>query len=89
MTKKELIEIANKYNKLETDLERLHFLKKHNGVLKVVLDNDLSMVVFDDNKLNGYEIPEDVEFATFDEYHGWGDGVQLLFEFAGITAEAC
>lgn len=89
MIKKDLIEISKKYNKLKTDLERLHFLKEHKGVLMVQLDNDCSMVMFDKDELNEDIIPEDIDFESFDEYHGWGDGVQLLFRFAGITAESC
>lgn len=86
-------ELAEKYNSLKTDKERLVFLKEHNDTMKVVLDNDLTMVEFikpdtmDDEVWE--DIVEELKLETFDDYHGWTDAVVELFEFAGIKAEQC
>jgi hypothetical protein len=79
---KEAKEIAKKYNNIKTDLERLTFLK-------VVLDNDCTMVTFDEIDKEIWKDISEIEFETFDDYHGWTNAVIELFEFAGITAEAC
>lgn len=89
-TVKEAKEIANKYNSLNTDLERLAFLKEQKGTLFAYLDNDCTMVRFEeieDEEI--YEIIDDIKLNNFDEWHGWEDGVIELFEFAGIRAEKC
>lgn len=86
---KEAKEIAKKYNNIKTDLERLTFLKEQKGNLKVVLDNDCTMVAFDEIDKEIWKDISEIEFETFDDYHGWTTAVIELFEFAGITAEAC
>ena len=89
-TVKEAKEIAEKYNALKTDLERLAFLKEQKGNLKVVLDNDCTMVEFDEiEDEEKSEAISEIELEQFDDYHGWADAVIELFEFAGITAESC
>lgn len=89
-TVKEAKEIAKKYNALKTDLERLAFLKEQKGNLKVVLDNDCTMVEFDEiEDEEKSEAISEIELEQFDDYHGWTDAVIELFEFAGITAESC
>ncbi len=84
-------EIAGKYNALKTDRERLSFLKENNEYLKVVLDNDQTMVNFITKKtakeLNAALC--DINLNDFDKFHGWEEGVIELFEFAGITVEGC
>jgi len=87
---KKALEIAKTYNSLNTDLQRLVYLKDQKGNLKVVLDNDCTMVEFDE--IRGREILEyvsEIELKQFDNYHGWTDAIVQLFEFAGITAETC
>jgi hypothetical protein len=87
---KEAKEIAKKYNALKTDLERLAFLKEQKGNLKVVLDNDCTMVEFDEiEDEEKTEAISEIELKQFDDYHGWTNAVIELFEFAGITAESC
>ena len=89
-TVKEAKEIAKKYNALKTDLERLVFLKEQKGNLKVVLDNDCTMVEFDEiEDEEKSEAVSEIELESFDDYHGWTNAVVELFEFAGITAESC
>lgn len=83
--------LAKKFNALKTDKQRLVFLKEQHGNMRVVLDNDCTMVGFN---LDGfedevYELVIDIELDTFDEYHGWTDGVVELFKFAGIDVETC
>ncbi len=92
-TIKQAKEIAKKYNALKTDKERLVFLKEQKGNMKIVLDNDITMVEFDliggcDDE-EQEEIIAGIELKDFDNYHGWTDAVVQLFEFAGITAETC
>lgn len=89
-TVKEANDIAKRYNSLKTDMERLYFLKEQKGNLKVVLDNDMTMVEFDEIEDEEKEDQiREIELESFDYYHGWTDGVIQLFEFAGITAESC
>ncbi len=87
-------ELADKFNSLKTDRERLVFLKEHNDVMKVVCDNDQTMVEFIQPSTMDDEVFEDMceelyPLEDFDNYHGWTDGIIELFEFAGITAETC
>jgi len=89
---KQAKELAKQYNAIKTDKERLQFLKEQKGNLKVVLDNDCTMVDFDiiavDDEVQEEAIG-DISLESFDDYHGWTDAVVELFEFAGITAEQC
>ena len=92
-TIEQAIALANKYNKINSDKKRLQFLKDNNKDLIVILDNDATMVSFIftetiDEDLKDLII-EKVDLNSFDEYHGWGAGNIELFQFAGITAEAC
>lgn len=84
--------LANEYNKIKKDKDRLTFLKANNKFMKVVLDNDATMVLFIINE----DVDGDIEYAIseifleyFDKFHGWEDSIVELFEFAGITAETC
>jgi hypothetical protein len=84
--------LASEWNNLKQDMDRLRFLKKHNKEMKAILDNDITMVGFilpDDIDLDLEELINEIELDDFDDYHYWSDGCLLLFEFAGITAEAC
>ena len=89
---KQAKELAKNYNAIKTDKERLKFLKEHPDSLKVVLDNDLTMVEFNliivDDDVQEEAIAE-IKLNDFDNYHGWTDAVVELFEFAGISAETC
>lgn len=85
-------ELANEYNFIDNDWDRLHFLKDHNQELMAILDNDCTMVEFqiDDNVDNEVsELISDIDLNSFDDYHYWSDGCLLLFKFAGICAESC
>lgn len=91
---KQAKQILKEFNAIKTDLGRLKYIKDHSTELKVVLDNDLSMVNFNlisvDDDVQEEAISElDSQLNNFDEYHGWGEGNVLLFKFAGIDAEAC
>ena len=89
-TVKEAKEIAKKYNSLNTDLKRLAFLKEQKGTLYLYLDNDCTMVKFEE--IDDEDIDEkisEINLNDFDKWHGWEDGVIELFEFAGIRAEQC
>lgn len=89
---KQAKDLAKKWNALESDWERLKFLKAQKGNMKVVLDNDLSMVEFITHGANEDEVEDiiaNIDLNTFDDYHGWNDSVVMLFKFAGIEAESC
>lgn len=94
-TLKQAKELAKEYNKIKKDKDRLSFLRDHKDTMKVVLDNDCTMVnfIWDDESMDDdiedkmYDIDSSLE--SFDGYHGWTDSVVELFEFAGITAEQC
>ena len=85
--------LAAEYNKIKKDIKRLAFLKEHKKDFWIQLDNDHSMVCFkfsdDFDEDERMSIEDSVELKSFDDYHGWGDGVVTLFEFVGITAEPC
>lgn len=84
--------LAKDYNKIKKDIKRLEFLKQHNNELKVILDNDSSQVGFildEDMDEDLQELILEIDLESFEEYHGWGDGVVILMKFAGITAEPC
>ena len=88
MNVKQAKRLAADYNKCVTDLERLRFLQdEHN--LTVILDNDITMVGFVldtvDDEIES-EVME-IDLNSFDESHGWTDGIIELFKFAGINAE--
>lgn len=88
---KQAKDLAKEYNKITKDIDRLKFLQKNKETMKVVLDNDCSMVAF----ITDVETTEEeddicsIDLNNFEDCHGWGDGNILLFEFAGITAESC
>lgn len=90
-TIKEAKEIAKSYNKIKTDYKRLEFLKENQGKLKVVLDNDCTMVEFDLDEIDEdfQDTIAEIELNSFDDYHGWTDAIVELFQFAGIKAEQC
>jgi len=84
--------LAKEYNAITEDKDRLQFLKNHNTKVKVVLDNDVSMVEFiypDNLEEEEIELITDIELNNFDKYHYWSDGNLILFAFAGISAECC
>lgn len=84
--------LAEKWNKLSEDKDRLIFCKHHRADVKVVLDNDCSMMEF-----QGFEHLSESEqdaivaldLEQFEHYHYWSEGCLILFEFAGIDAESC
>jgi len=82
---------AKIYNAIETNKERLEFLKANNEIFKIVLDNDCTMVSFiiDDNDDDSYEALGNIELNSFDNYYGCNNELIELFEFIGITAECC
>ncbi len=82
-TKKEAQEIADKYNKLKSDKERLLFIIESKKDLKIILDNDESQVCFTKRKFCN------IDLNDFDEDFGNRDGVMLLFDTLGIKAEYC
>lgn len=85
-------ELANQYNKIKKDEDRLVFLKNHNEDMTVVLDNDYTMVNFlipSDLDEHFQELIADIYLKSFDKYHGNSTGVIELFKFAGINAEYC
>lgn len=84
--KKEAKEIAENYNKIKTDKERFKFLMSHSDKIKLVLDNDMTMVNFITEEDND-EI--DISLKDLDDYLGNSEGVLNLLEFIGITAEEC
>lgn len=84
--------IAKGYNALKKDIQRLQYLKDHNDCLMAVLDNDHTYVQFflpEDADEDLQELIGDIRLNSFDDYHYWSDGCILLFQFAGIKAEAC
>lgn len=89
MNLKQAKELAARYNKCTTDIERLKFLQNEPDLM-VVLDNDATMVAFvtDDMDEELFEKVVDIDLDYFDDYHGWTDGVVELFKFAGINAES-
>lgn len=90
-TIKDAKEIAKNYNAIETNIERLAFLKVNNEILKIVLDNDCTMVSFiiDDNDDDLYEALGDIRLNAFDNYYGCNNELIELFRYIGITAECC
>lgn len=83
--------LAEKFNALKTDIERLTFIKENSSSLKVVLDNDWSGVQFHYIAVDDVEQEDaiaNIQLNDFDEFHGWSDGVFKLFEFIGIFAES-
>jgi len=80
--------LAADYNKCITDLERLRFLQDEQN-LTVILDNDTTMVGFVLDNVDDEIESEvmDIDMNSFDDYHGWTDGVIQLFRFTGINAE--
>ena len=91
--KKYYEDLAKKVNGCKTDIELLQVLKDNNKDLMVVLDNDCSVVTFVEPE--GVEeeywefIINNINLNRFEDYHSYASGVFILFEFAGITAEAC
>lgn len=87
-TFKQAKDLAAQYNKCVTDLERLRFLQDEPD-MKVILDNDLTMVEFivDDTDEYLHDLVMEIDLNSFENYHGWTDGVVELFRFAGINAE--
>ncbi len=82
-------ELAEKWNALTDDMDRLQFLKDHNTEMMAVLDYDCTMVdfIFDDNI--DYESREcifNINLNEFHDYHYFSTGCLKLFEFAGIKA---
>lgn len=90
---KKIKSVAESYQKCKNDMERLSCLKENNEYLKVVLDNDVTMVDLIRPKGVSEEefelVINNMPLPDFDNYHYWSDGCLLLFEFAGITAESC
>jgi len=81
---------ANEYNKLETDLERLNYLKENQEDFLVLLDNDGTFVVFKNIKELTEEQEQNIKeinLNNFDEYNGSNEWNLILFKFAGIEAE--
>lgn len=85
--------VAEKYLNCKNDGERLQVLKDNNKLIKAVLDNDCTWVeLICPNELSEDDfeaIVDNYDLPNFDYYHYWSDGCIKLFEFAGITAEAC
>ena len=85
MTVEQGKELMEKLRKLETDKERLQLVAEYKDDLKIVLDNDSSMVEFKDDEL-GEAVDE---FFEFDDYFGNAYGILSLFELLGIEADRC
>lgn len=91
---KQAKQLLKEYNAIKGDKERLYFLKNHKNSLKVVLDNDQTMVNFNlivvEDEVQEEAIEElNSDLNSFDDYHGANDANVMLFEFAGISAEQC
>jgi hypothetical protein len=88
---KQVKEMAKHWNALKSDIERLTFLKLNKGNMMVILDNDQTQVAFNkdgfEDEVHELIYPIESELNPFDDYHGYSDGVVLLFKFAGIDAE--
>lgn len=87
-------QIAEKWNGLKTDQERLKWLTENKGQLIVMLDNDQSSVEFDVDEVFEEDVHDDIidkihsiMLNDFDKYHYWSGGVFELFEFIGIKAQ--
>lgn len=93
LTVKDYEAIAKEFNALETDKERLQFLKDNSEIMQVRLDNDVTFVDFVLSDTAEYSEEEEdailsMELAWFDYYHGGSEGVFELFDFIGIKAES-
>lgn len=89
-SKSQAEEIFNKWQKLKSDKARLDFLCENSGHLMVNLDNDMSNVSFKCSPaLEDTHFIRDMEeeMACFDQYFGANDGIILLFEKLGVTAD--
>jgi hypothetical protein len=90
MTFKYYKKVAEEVEACKNDSELLDILQKYPKVLHVKLDNDNSCVCFQyiDNEDLFEKIEEELNlFIDFQDWHGNDDGVFLLFERLGITAE--
>jgi len=84
---KQAQKIADEFNLIDNDIDRLMFIKKHKDDLMVVLDNDDSWVNFQNISVDDdvqEEAIEEIHLERFDDYFGNADGVNTLFEFIGI-----
>lgn len=79
---KNLNEIRERLNKARLDYERWKIVLENKDVLKLILDNDDTLIVFKD-----YEYSED-DYWSFDEYIGWADGLFTMLDVVGIEAES-
>lgn len=89
---KQALKIADEFNSIDNDLDRLRFIKKHKDSLIVVLDNDESWVNFQNISVDDdvqEEAIEEIHLERFDDYFGNADGVNTLFEFIGIDYTGC
>lgn len=69
------------FGKLTSDIEKWKYLiNSKNCGLIVMLDNDSTFVVDENNKYNG-------EYVNFSHYIGWSDGVMELLSSLGINFE--
>ena len=82
--------LAEKYNRIKTDLDRIKFIKGNNDALGVALDNDHTHAVFLlDGNLQDEEkdLFYDIELNSFDHFCGSDDLTFLLWKSLGIEAE--
>ncbi len=65
--------LAEKYNAIDDDLERIKFIQKNNDALGVSLDNDQTQVRFildEDLEEEEEDLFGEIELNTFDDFCG-------------------
>ncbi len=79
--KSRMIYLSNEFDGLDNDIERWQWIRDHqDDGITVMLDNSDTFGFYDDDE-KGF-------IFQFDDYIGWGDGVQSLLRAMGIKAES-
>ena len=71
--------LIEEFEALKTDVEKWKFVIEHKDSLVIHLDNDGTFIRLRTN---------DEEWAAFDGYIGWSDGVFSLLKAIGVKAES-
>jgi hypothetical protein len=87
---KEAKELAESFNALTTDLERIEFIAHHSDMIGVALDNDHTQtrwLIDEDLEEEEQDIISEVQLNDFDDFCGDDDLTFTMWEALGIEAE--